>query len=430
VLQENIDSKKEEWISAKIAKLINEGKSQEQASAIAFSMYEEEHKDICKNKKDSVERIDYYDYDPSTIFTLTPEGYLTGRASITNIGIFEYRNKDGTTRKEYRPPNEVFSNDSMTSFQHKPITNDHPPEMVDATNYKKYAVGQTGSYVTDNGYNLYIDMTVTDPTTIKAIQSGKTAISSGYRCDLDETPGKELGINYDCVQRNIQGNHVAIVDRARAGDSAKIRMDSVHILSKENTMPENLNLKVIKLDGADFHAEPQVLAELNKQSVRADTAESKVKEVTEQVSKIEADRDNQKERADAAIAELETLKKNHVDADKVSAMVKFRVGLEAVAAKAGVEVKNDSSDFDIMKAVILSKKPKAILEGQNETYIKARYDSIVEDLATESEKNDDAANRSVQGELNNDSEDKKIPNVAAAKQKFIDAQKNAWKKKE
>lgn len=37
-------------------------------------------------------------------FTKTPEGFLTGRAIVTNVGVFAYRNKDGTIIRELRPP--------------------------------------------------------------------------------------------------------------------------------------------------------------------------------------------------------------------------------------------------------------------------------------------------------------------------------------
>ena len=111
-------------------------------------------------------------------------------------------------------------------------------------------------------------------------------------------------------------------------------------------------------------------------------------------------------------------------------MVKFRVGLEAVAAKAGVEVKNDSSDPDIMKAVIVAKKPNAKLDGKDAGYIQARYDGVVEEMAVDTERNDDAANRSVQGEIRNDSADARVIDIEKSKATYKDSLKNAYKNKE
>ncbi|MGB1276011.1 MAG: DUF2213 domain-containing protein, partial [Nannocystaceae bacterium] len=59
---------------------------------------------------------------------------------------------------------------------------------------------------------------MTDKATIEAIESGKRQVSNGYMADYDMTPGVTPdGQEYDAVQRNIRGNHIAIVDRARCG---------------------------------------------------------------------------------------------------------------------------------------------------------------------------------------------------------------------
>ncbi|MCX7015414.1 MAG: alpha/beta hydrolase fold domain-containing protein, partial [Candidatus Sumerlaeota bacterium] len=58
----------------------------------------------------------------------------------------------------------------------------------------------------------------------KAIEAGKTALSCGYTCDLEHTPGNWMGIKYDAIQRNIRYNHMAVVKAGRAGDAAKLHM--------------------------------------------------------------------------------------------------------------------------------------------------------------------------------------------------------------
>ena len=62
----------------------------------------------------------------TTAFTKTPEGFLTGRAIVTNVGVFTYRNKDGGITRELRPPEEVFAVDSLNSLKLKPVVNNHP----------------------------------------------------------------------------------------------------------------------------------------------------------------------------------------------------------------------------------------------------------------------------------------------------------------
>ena len=81
-----------------------------------------------------------------------------------------------------------------------------------------------------------------------------------------------MGMGYDFIQRNIRANHVAIVDRARAGDSARIRLDSADAVLVE----EEGNTVKIKLDGAvEFDVPRQgrrAHHEADRQGRRADAA--------------------------------------------------------------------------------------------------------------------------------------------------------------
>lgn len=51
----------------------------------------------------------------------TDEGYLVDHPIVTRCGIFEYKNPDGTTRRELRLPEDVFSEKSLKSYKGKPI---------------------------------------------------------------------------------------------------------------------------------------------------------------------------------------------------------------------------------------------------------------------------------------------------------------------
>jgi len=56
-------------------------------------------------------RYDKVDAPASMVkkFEKTPEGYLKGRAAVCSTGVYSYMNKDGTTRRELRLPEEVFN---------------------------------------------------------------------------------------------------------------------------------------------------------------------------------------------------------------------------------------------------------------------------------------------------------------------------------
>jgi hypothetical protein len=161
----------------------------------------------------------------------TKDGFLAVRAKAARAGIYEYTGaevdpegkrfaKDALV-KVYRPADEVFAPESVGSFFAKPITNDHPSVPVTADNWKQHARGAVMGAMRDGEY-LAFDLALLDAAAIKAVDSGKRELSNGYSCDLDWTAGVADGQSYDAIQRNIRGNHVAIVDKGRAGPDCKI----------------------------------------------------------------------------------------------------------------------------------------------------------------------------------------------------------------
>jgi len=161
-----------------------------------------------------------------------PNGFLRADAFLTRVGVFEYRNADGTTRRELRLPEEVFDVDSMQSFEMAPVTLGHPPRPVTARNAKRYSIGHAGQDVRKDGGKMRASIMITDDDAIAAMKRGTREVSNGYFCDLEETSGVTAGIDgvddgliFDCIQRNIVGNHIAIVDRGRAGSSVRARVD-------------------------------------------------------------------------------------------------------------------------------------------------------------------------------------------------------------
>ena len=357
-------------------------------------------------------------------FETTTEGFLRGRAIVTSIGVFSYARKDGTIQRELRLPEEVFAEGTLNSMKLKPVTLNHPTELVTKDNADKLQVGSLGdnpswtkewehrnwTEITD-GINCAIDMVITKKDAINAVLNGKNALSMGYTCDLEMAqPGSTwCGVEYDFIQRNIRYNHCAIVDSARAGDNAKIelRVDSEDAVLEDMVIKSDggtkMELKKINLDGIEYQAEESVIKALNAEKTRADKAEKdaceekkvmdkkvadledKEKELEKRISELEAERDTAKEKADNAEKELEKVKADSADPKHLDEAVKAKLTLLHNAEKAKVEVKEDMSDLDIKKAIITSQFPKANFDGKDEVYIEARYDSAVEMI---SEKND------------------------------------------
>jgi hypothetical protein len=379
--------------------------------------------------KKTVKRLDAL--DPSrwmTVpFTRTPEGFLSGRAIVTSVGVFTYLNKDGSRTRELRLPEEVFSRDSLDTMKLKPVVNSHPGEKVTDENVKKYQVGSLGSNPSStvqernydgftpedkltDGFHVAIDMIINDKDAISDVLNGKRALSMGYECEVEiAEPGSVwCGMAYDCIQRNIRYNHAAIEDAARAGDAARIRMDSadfgpgdaVLINHKPAEEGKNMGMKKINLDGVDYEGEEKLIQSYQDQKKRADAAEKDLEKVRADsadakaaLSKMEADRDSHKDRADKAEKEAKEAKALAADPKRVDEAVKAKVLLVDAANRAGVEIKADMSDADIRKAVITAVYPAAKLDGRDDVYITARFDAAVEDLDTRT----DAEGREVLG---------------------------------
>lgn len=170
-------------------------------------------------------------YDKKPTYIITSEGYLKAKdARLARIGIQEYRAFElGLTNrpamdviKVYRPPEEVFTPEAMDSFDGKPVTNDHPLDFVTVDNWRSLAIGTIQNPRKKDTF-LVADLVVTDKGAIGDIVSGKTELSNGYSCVYDWTKGlTPSGESYDAIQREIRGNHVALVDSARCGPACSI----------------------------------------------------------------------------------------------------------------------------------------------------------------------------------------------------------------
>ena len=339
--------------------------------------------------------VDGIDYETSPA-EKTAEGFLIARAPLTSVGVFTYRNADGTPRRELRLPEEVFASESLATLRMKPLTLLHPDEAVTPENADELSVGSIGNDITTDPYRVYGSVAVTKADGIKAVEE-KTArgLSCGYNCDIEWTSGTWMGVPFDCIQRNIRYNHVALVPVPRAGDGNVIRMDGAGMPEpRENYKQpneENMDLKTYHIDGADYKAEPQVIAALDKAVARADAAEKEAaqlradsKVAAENAEKekatITAERDSFKERLDAMEKEMP---------GKIEAAVKTRLDIVGKATAAGVEVREDMSDVDIKKAVVMKFFPNAKLDGQEDAYlnayINARFDCACEQSAKEAD---------------------------------------------
>jgi uncharacterized protein len=188
------------------------------------------------------------------------DGSVAVRARVARAGIYDYLASEigapdsfrpDQVVKVYRPKDEVFSVKSVASFIGKPVTDDHPNVPVTPANYRDHARGAVMGALPDGEY-LAFDMLLLDAGIIEQVNGGKRELSNGYSCTLDWTPGKtDGGQSYDAVQREIRGNHVAVVDQARAGSKCRIG-DSFQFAVCDSiplTGDRQVNTKTITVDG-------------------------------------------------------------------------------------------------------------------------------------------------------------------------------------
>lgn len=158
----------------------------------------------------------------------TTRGYLVTTARVARTGIQQYTGKelgreDMKTVRVYRPPEEVFHADSLRSFAHQPVTIGHPDEMVDAKNWRKFAVGDLGGEVVREGDFIQVPLVLMDDAAIKAVEGGMKQLSVGYTANLKwESGTTPAGEVYDAIQTDIRANHLAVVAEARGGPKLKI----------------------------------------------------------------------------------------------------------------------------------------------------------------------------------------------------------------
>lgn len=191
-------------------------------------------------------RVAYYGERLSENIARTPDGYLIcknaviGRTGFQSYRVSEISDPEGLLPRDmppeqelrlWRDPSEVFSKATIASFEGKSFTLTHPDQLLNPENDNRHNQGhvqniRVGDEPLESGdMPLLADVIVKGIEAIRAIETGERELSCGYVYQLART-----GDRWE--QRNILGNHVALVQRARAGEEARIN-DSLPTIRKE-----------------------------------------------------------------------------------------------------------------------------------------------------------------------------------------------------
>jgi hypothetical protein len=266
--------------------------------------------------------------------------------------------------REYRPPEEVFSDASLASYASVPVTLGHPPVAVTPDNMREYQIGHVtdappeSRVKVDGSADEWVKTTLVigDAEALELIAKDGAEVSCGYRCELDMTPGVAPdGTPYDAVQRKIVLNHVAVLtkdQKARAGAEAKIRLDQQNMIK-------------IQIDGVEYEKGSD--AHLNKLKADADAAVAKEKA---RADKAEGERDTEKKRADAAEAKVSP---KNLDAAVASRLALLKRAAQFLPGTYDSEGKTDS---DIVRDCVATQMDAKELEGKSADYIQGCFDRM------------------------------------------------------
>jgi len=381
-----------------------------------------------------------YDFSPIEKYEVTPEGYLRAWASIARTGIQLYTDADGSVRREYRPASEVASPESLASFAGKAITSEHPPVLLDAENTKDYQVGFSGTEVVyDDGFVKAV-MTITDKEAIERIMRGDAReVSAGYRVSYDPTPGvTENGEHYDGVQKEIIGNHIAVVRRGRAGPQVKLHLDrqdaaDPSLFSKQE---DHLMTAKVNFDGAEFDVSESVALAITKEREDAKmsyedmkkkydelqaAADSMKSEMDAMEKELKGKMDAAEGRADALAEHVEELKSELAAAKEINldSMVEERLSL-IEKAKPVLDAAYDFSGKEareVMVDAIKAVRGDSIdLSDKSDDYVQAMFDTL------EASRKDSATTDELRKAVAS------IASPMSAPSSYMDNLQNAWKK--
>jgi hypothetical protein len=314
--------------------------------------------------------------------TLTPEGFLCVKGVAARTGVYQYLSSEleleGPERivNVYRPPAQVFAPESMATFPDKDVTNDHPDDLVDSKTFKKVSVGHVRG-VAQDGDNLVVDLIIKDQTAIDDIESGKAELSPGYLAEYVEAPGVDpvSGTAYEYEQRDIQINHVAVVEAARGGKVARIfdhKPKGVPMAQRKVFLDSKKSRSII-LDEEAASVVEDAVAALQKfadeESDRADKAEATKDEAEEKLEEAK------KETSDAAIG----------------ARVKSTLDTIALAAKVvkSFDAKGLVSPLEIKRAAMAQLKPTRDWASKSEAYVLASFDAAADEADEKGDDEDD-----------------------------------------
>lgn len=305
-------------------------------------------------------------------------GQMIAPCSIARTGVMSYLAKEcGEMFKDRDPMSivkiatlaeDLFCKDSMESYRAAPITIGHPEDDVSTENAKELVKGMLEGTPTKDGELLAGTLVMNDADAITVIQHESSQLSSGHTARLVLCDAAAVG--YDAKKTNIRCNHIAIVQRGRAGSEVRIA-DEAPVVEEEAFVEP-----VVGEDGVVVPAvvvapvvpvepvEPVVAVVVEEEVKVADAALLQV-EVAQLTVKLED-----------ACAELAELKLRDIDT-LVEERMEFVSKVLTLADSIDVKGKSTAE----LKREVVAKCRDMDVTDKSDAYIDARFEVLLEDAA-------------------------------------------------
>lgn len=178
---------------------------------------------------------------------------------ISKIGVYPYLGSEIPGAEDpdriyyvYRPAEELARQETIDSFKLMPFIDEH--EILGKSGMPAERKGMQGTI----GEQVYYDepylrgnIKIHSSAAQSLIKAGKVELSPCYGCDWVKGDGTFDGQAYQYTQRNIMGNHLALVEEGRTGpdvavqDHRKFTLDSAELLPMEFTPEQLAQLKAL-----------------------------------------------------------------------------------------------------------------------------------------------------------------------------------------
>ncbi|MBR8461485.1 DUF2213 domain-containing protein [Campylobacter sp. faydin G-105] len=306
-------------------------------------------------------------------FNINNDGYIVTKAKMASIKPMKYDGaeigqKPNVIYDVFRDEAEVFNDETIKSFEGKPLTLTHPDDDVTAANWKDIAIGHVQNVRREGDY-LVGDVYINDENAIQIIKKyGIKEVSCGYDSKLVNKDGK-------IYQTQIRGNHLAVVAQGRAGKECRL-MDKKFINERAKMefkdRAKEATARLIKLKDAEDTSEElkeqsKALLDLLKEaggideelkSVKAKLADFKKVNDEQTVTNTQNEPGSEVEELKEQILALK--KENEELKQEIQRLKQEQESKEAIAdAKAnfsGVKITDAKSARDVYSAVILDTK--------------------------------------------------------------------------